>query len=435
MLQFMYILGGAGLNNFINLLRKNTIFSKKRTAIFLITILVGLLLFTACANKPNTSDVHAVAPITVTNEAVGFSLLKEVTPDDEGNIFISPTSALIAMLMVYNGADGKTKEQIAEALQIEDLSDHEVNEATKALLNNLTRDEDKLELTVANSLWLNHEFSFNKTFANKMQDYFDAEIDEIDITDPTSATKINNWVEKATKGMIDEIVESPLSNDLVAYLINALYFNGTWTYEFDEQLTIEDTFFTENDELKIPFMQVKEELAYFETDELQAVQLPYNDGEMNMQLFLPKENYTLDGLVEKLDEDRWNSWQKKFSQEEGTVQLPKFKLEYETLLNEPLQQLGITDAFDTEKANLSNLIESDTPLHIDEVKQKTAIKVDEQGTEASAATSVAIEMSSANIEDEPFYMKLERPFLFTIYDEELEHIIFIGTIKNPEINE
>lgn len=409
----------------------------RKTLTLLLSIILTSLFLTACGSKTKDMDVSAATKITVTNEEVGFSLLKNAEADDDGNIFISPTSVLIAMLMVYNGTDGETKKEIEEALEISGLSEEEINEATKALLTALARNEEKLEITLANSLWLNDDFSFQNEFAKKMEDYFAAEIAEIDINDNASAKQINDWVKKETNNMIDEIVESPLPKDIVAYIINALYFNGTWQYEFDENLTYDDIFYTENGEEKMPFMSLDKEFTYLETDDFQAVKLPYNEGEMNMQVFLPKEGISIDELSNKLDSKNWEKWQKDFSPEvEGSVRLPKFKLEYETLLNEPLKQLGIIQAFgDGEKAaNLSRMVNESVRLQISEVKQKTAIEVDESGTEAAAVTSVGIEMTSAPIEDERFYMDINRPFLLAIYDEELDHALFLGIIKHPKQN-
>lgn len=419
--------------------RKPTFYKTKRLNRFLSLKFIGIiaitLSLTACANGNTNKDVSAAAKITVTNEDVGFSLLNSVEPDDNGNIFISPTSVLIAMLMVYNGTDGETKAEIEQALKIDELTKDEVNEATKQLLSSLHRDDDKLEVTLANSLWINDEFSFQDEFSQIMTDYFDAEIDEININDPASADRINDWVKKATNDLIEDIVDKPLSSNLVAYLINALYFNGTWTHEFNEDLTYDDTFYTEDGEKEIPFMSLDEEFQYFETTDLQAIKLPYSEGEMTMQVYLPKEGKSIDDLVAEINTETWDMWQENFSDEvEGTVRLPKFKLEYDVLLNEPLQALGITLAFGEGQADFSPMVETTMPLYISEVKQKTAIEVDEKGTEAAAATSVGIKMTSAIIEDESFYMDINRPFLFAIYDEVTEHALFLGIMKNPGIN-
>lgn len=409
----------------------------KKGQLLILCIMISSVLVTACGSKTDNIDVSAASKITVTNEEVGFSLLKNAEPDEDGNIFISPTSVLIAMLMVYNGTDGETKKEIEDALEINGLTEEEINEATKALLTALERNDEKLEVTLANSLWLNDDFSFQDEFAKNMKDYFAAEISEIDIKDDASAKQINDWVKKETENMIEEIVDSPLPNDIVAYIINALYFKGNWQYEFDENATNDDIFHTENGEEKMPFMSLDKDFTYLDTDYFQAIKLPYNEGEMNMQVFLPKEGTSVDELAKELDTKAWKKWQDDFSPEvEGTVLLPKFTLEYETLLNEPLKQLGIIQAFGDGElpANLSRMVNESVPLQISEVKQKTAIEVDETGTEASAVTSVGIEMTSAPIEDERFYMDINRPFLLAIYDEELEHALFLGIIKHPKQN-
>lgn len=411
--------------------KTKNIFSTK--FLFVITLTFSLLL-SACSGNVESTEIGSFSNITKANEHIGISFLQLAEPDEDGNIFISPTSALIAMLMVYNGTEGDTREEIEKALKLDGLSEKEVNEAARALMDTLHQKEEKIEVKLANSLWLNEDYSFNDDFSKKMNDYFAAEIDEIDIFDDASADRINNWVKKETNGLIDEIVEAPLPENLLSYIINALYFNGTWKYEFNKDMTFDDLFYTENGEKDMQFMTINEELPYFETDELQAIKLPYGDGKMNMQVFLPKENVAIDDVVRNMTEKTWENWQDSFKEEEGTINLPKFSLEYETILNEPLQQLGIQEAF-SDRADFSKMVPPEVSVYISEVKQKTFIEVDEEGTEAAAVTSVEITLEST-IEDDPrFYMHVNRPFLFAIYDESSETILFLGLIKSPEANE
>lgn len=406
-----------------------------KIATILSIMFVFSLLLVACSNDVESTEVGSFSNITKANEHIGFSLLQSVEPDDEGNIFISPTSALIAMLMVYNGSDHETRSEIEKALKIDGLSESEVNEAARALMDTLHQKEEKIEVQIANSLWLNENYSFIDDFEKKMNNYFAAKIDEIDIYNDASADKINDWVNDATNGLIEEIVEAPLPEDLLAYIINALYFNGTWQKEFNKSMTFDDIFYTENAEKEMPFMSQNAEFSYFETEQLQAIKLPYGEGEMNMQVFLPKEGISIDEIVNDLSEKTWEDWQTSFVSQEGTINLPKFKLEYEAKLNEPLQLLGIEQAF-TGDADFSKMVPPEVNVYISEVKQKTFIEVDEEGTEAAAVTSVEVRLTSA-IEDEnaPFMMHVNRPFLFAIYDETSETILFLGLIKSPEVNE
>ena len=404
---------------------------KKRLIWFIIATLSFLL--TSCSNDVESTEIGSFSNITKANDAIGFSLLKQVEPDENGNIFISPTSALLVMLMVYNGTDGNTRTEIENALNVDGLTEKEVNEAARALMDMLHQKEEKIEVKIANSLWLNDAFSFNDDFSKTMNDYFAAEIDIIDVHDPSSAKRINDWVNNETNGLIDEIVESPLPEDLLAYIINALYFNGTWQYAFNKDQTFDELFFTENGEIELPFMILHEELAYFETDTLQAVKLPYGDGKMNMQVFLPRDNVAVDELVNELSETTWKKWQESFTEREGTIHLPKFRLEYEAVLNGPLQQLGIKEAF-TDQADFTNMVPPEADVYLSEVKQKTFIEVDEEGTEAAAVTSAEMRLTSTLEEDTTFHMHVNRPFIFAIYDEESETILFLGLIKAPEGN-
>lgn len=179
-------------------------------------------------------------------------------------------------------------------------------------------------------------------------------------------------------------------------------------------------------------MSLKENLAYLENEEFQAVSLPYGEDEsMSMNVFLPKENTSLADFQSQLTNKNWNVWKSEFQKKEGTILLPTFQLEYEAVLNDTLNQLGMADAFNEEKANFSKMIETDDPLWISQIKQKTFIDVNEKGTEAAAATSVEMETTSAPV-NEPFHMEVNRPFFIAITDDETGTILFMGLIANPQ---
>lgn len=365
------------------------------------------------------------------NNTLGFSLLSKVNPDENGNIFVSPTSALMALLIAYNGADGETKKEMEEALELDGLAVDEINKANIALVDMLIKDSEGVELSIANSIWLNEEYHFTEAFKKKAIDYFDAEISEINVFDDASVEQINNWVNDSTNGKIEEIIEAPLHSDMVTLLINALYFNGKWAYEFDKENTMESTFFSPESEMDVPFMILEEELEYVENESFQAIKLPYGKGEMNMQVILPNEDVSLDEVAKEMTPERWEELQTQFKETNGIIKLPKFQIEYETILNEALQQLGIILAFDKNEADFSQMIEEDAPLWIHKVKQKTFINVNEEGSEAAGATSVEMRTTSAIIGDD-FYMDVNRPFLFTINLEESNVNLFIGLISRPE---
>lgn len=401
--------------------------------IFLYIIIFALLFVTGCSaeehvdkssDAKNDYDEQMIEP----NNALGFDLLHKVEPNEDDNIFISPTSALIALAMVLNGAEGATKNEIIEVLAQSNIAIEDVNRASAALIEMIEKDSDAVELAIANSIWLNENFHFTDEFTKNTVEFFQAETTAIDVNNDQSVDKINKWVSEATNHKIAEIIEAPLDPNLAAIVINALYFNGKWQYEFNKELTEELPFFAPDTEIKIPMMVLEEELAYIDADDFQAVKLPYGKGEMHMHIFLPKD---MDEFTKELTVENWQSWQTEFEKTNGTVILPKFKLEYETELNQALQHLGMELAFDPESADFSKMIKEEDPLWIDKVKQKTYIDVNEEGTEAAAVTSVEIETTSLIIE-EAFHMEVNRPFFIAITDEETQTILFMGMIKNLE---
>ena len=181
------------------------------------------------------------------------------------------------------------------------------------MLTELNKDNDQIQLSIANSIWLNEVFHFQDDFAKNNKDYFNAEIQEIDITDSDSVKRINDWVKKSTNQKIDEIVGAPLDANLVTLLVNAIYFKGTWTHEFDKDLTKKQAFHLQDGSIKnVPLMSLNEKKAYMDNEQFQAVQLPYGDGEMSMKVFLPKENSSLVEFRKLLTNENWVAWNKEF---------------------------------------------------------------------------------------------------------------------------
>ncbi|WP_077211782.1 serpin family protein [Bacillus dakarensis] len=365
------------------------------------------------------------------NNQLGLDLLSIAERDQNGNIFISPASLFMALSMVYNGADGTTKEEISEVLKIKGIDTTELNKANASLITSLYQNSKSVQIRIANSIWINEDFHFQPEFSQNTQDYFNAEIEEIDIFDSKSAEMINDWVKKSTNNKIEEIVESPLNPDLVALLINAIYFNGDWKFEFDKKQTKDRTFYLNDGTAKeVPLMSLKENLPYLETEHFQAVSLPYGDEEMSMNVYLPKENTSLAEFEKMMTNSNWEKWNEDFREEEGTVMLPKFKLQYEVLLNETLKGLGMPTAF-KKTADFTKMVEESGPLWINSVKQKTYIDVNEKGTEAAAVTSVEMVTESAPA-NRPFYMEVNRPFFISITDNLTGTILFLGSISNPQ---
>lgn len=357
----------------------------------------------------------------------GFNSIR-ILAKEEGNknVFISPSSIALALSMVYNGANGETKSAMQKTLQFQNLDITTVNQESLGLINSLKNPDPKVELSVANSVWARNGVDFKKDFLSTVGSYFNAEISTLDFSNSNAANTINSWVSKNTKGKIPTIVTPPVPSDMVMYLINAVYFKGSWTTEFDKKLT-EDRNFTTADGVskKHPLMRQRGDMPYLETEDFQSVNLPYGKNKrLSMYVFLPKN---LNNFVQSLDVNKWNDWMKQYKETGGTMLLPRFKMKYEKGLIPMLTQLGMGVAFQ-DNADLTGMGNS---LKISEVKHKTYVDVNEEGTEAAAVTSVGISITSVMPAQKTFYMEVNRPFFFVIRDNQTQEVLFMGTIQNP----
>lgn len=363
---------------------------------------------------------------------LGAQLIQKVTPDDDGNIFVSPVSLLMALSMLQNGAEGQTRNEIVEAMQATGLDTETINNANASLLDRLQALDEELTLKTANSIWLNDNFTLQEEFKQITQGYFLAEAEEIDTADPKSADRINEWVQQATNDKIEDIVKGPLDDNLVMYLLNAVYFKASWMYPFNEDSTAIDTFhLADGQETEVPFMQLNESISYLETDDFQAISLPYGEeGKMAMDIYLPKND--VESFLSSWTTENRVEWTDSFATRLGDIQIPKFQLEYDIFLNDVLMELGMQQSFGSE-ADFGKLVEEvKDGLYVSEVKQKTYLSVDENGTEAAAVTSIGVDEVSAPLEqEEPFEFIADKPFFFTIRDTEADILLFTGKIANP----
>lgn len=403
----------------------------------LITGLLLSALVTGCGGKETTRGLAAPAEdlderLVLSNNSLGFNIFHMLRPVDESeNIFISPSSILTALAMTYNGAGGETREAMAKTLFFEDMSPEEVNSSFADLLTILQNPDPRVEMAVANSLWAREGIDFKEDFLAQNEQYFHAEITDLDFNDPQAADAINGWVKEQTRGAIDEIIEPPINPLTVLFLINAIYFNGEWTEPFDPELTREINFhLPDGSEKKHPVMFKNDEFSYLETELFQAVRLPYGENErLGMYVFLPSEEAGLDGFYAELGADNWARWTGSFGTGEGEVGLPRFEFEYEAALNDALKALGMEIAFDDSAADFSGMRDIPPRLYISDVKHKSFVKVNEEGTEAAAATSVEIRLESAM--PHYFTMIVDRPFFFAIVDDMTGTIVFMGSVYEP----
>ncbi|MBU0572102.1 serpin family protein [Patescibacteria group bacterium] len=373
--------------------------------------------------------------LSKSHNTFGFNLFKKlasITTAEDENVFISPTSISVALSMIYNAADGETKEELSSLLGFQNLSTDNINQNTKDLLDSFNSESD-ITLHLLNSLWGNKVFVFNQTFIDTLETYYEAEVSSVDFADPNTVDTINGWVNSATSGIIESVC-SDLPKDGTNVLINAIYFNARWSSMFLSFLSSDLPFNNNDGEVVIhPFMkQTRYRGNYAETDNYQAIRLPYGiNEEVAMIIVLPK--FDVDEFIENIDLDAWNSILEQFEFKIGTIILPKFKVESNYQMDEILPLLGMIKSF-TPEADYLNMLDDSSNLpyvSIEEIIHKAIIEVDEEGTEAAAVTAILpIAMGGKPPELPEFYMEVNSPFIFAIQDEQSGEILFIGTIKN-----
>jgi serine protease inhibitor len=377
---------------------------------------------------------HVDARLVEGNTAFGINLfqaLRGEAPDK--NILISPASVSAALAMTYNGAAGETQAAMAEALQLQGMSREEINGAFADLLSILRNPDPRVELAIANSLWMRAGEPFHEDFRQRNRDYFRAELNEIDFAAPEAAQTINDWVKEQTRDKIAEIVVAPLDPRTIMFLINAIYFNGAWTKEFNADSTREIPFTLPGGKSKEhPVMFQEGEFSYLEGDGFAAARLPYGENErVGMYLFLPDRESSLADFYGDLNAANWSRWIDSFQVREGEIGLPRFKYEYEATLNECLKALGMAVAFNGDEADFSDMRPIPPNLYISEVKHKTFIEVNEAGTEAAAATSVEMRVTSMPLDNNNFSLIVDRPFFFSIVDDQTGAVLFMGSVADP----
>lgn len=365
------------------------------------------------------------------NTRFGFKLFSAITNQSSNrNVFVSPSSVAIALGMLYNGANGETQQGMARALELQGMSLQTLNQANADLKVLLESPDSQIKLAIANSLWARQGVPFQPDFIQRNQQFYQAKLTELDFADPRAVSTINGWVNQNTQGKITEIIDS-ISPDDVMFLINAIYFKGNWSRPFNQQSTTKAPFYLTNGSQKNHLLMAQRgEYRYSDNALFQGVMLPYGEKQrMSMVILLPKPGSTLAELQRNLTAENWEQWMQQFRNRQGSIQIPRFKLEYDVELSRVLAQLGMGSAF-TRQADFSGL--SRMPTQVNEVKHKTFVEVNEEGTEAAAVTSIGIRTTSAIMPQEPFQMKVDRPFFCAIRDNQSGSILFMGAIVDPK---
>jgi serpin B len=355
----------------------------------------------------------------------------------EGNLFFSPSSISTALAMAYAGAAGETEAEMAKTLHFEMPKD-QLHEGMHVLQANsrTPAKETGIRLNLANRLWGHEGYEFLPTFLQVTRDKYGAELARLDFAQTEDARQnINGWVEEQTERKITDLIPmGVLDADTRLVLTNAVYFHGMWSDPFKKDRTKDEDFHvTATDKIAVPMMHRFGGFRYGSLDDLQILELPYGDGSLSMVVLLPKEIDGIAGLEAKLTFENLQRWMSGVKHEnEVKAYLPRFKTTSQFQMADTLKAMGMKLAFDDRAADFSGMT-GGGDLFISAVIHKAFVDVNEEGTEAAAATGVVMAPRSAPIQEpkEPPVFRADHPFVFLIRDNRNGAIMFLGRITNP----
>ncbi len=378
----------------------------------------------------------AETQIVAADNGFAFSLFREIArrANPDSNLFISPLSASMALGMAYNGAGGTTQTEMQQTLGLQGVTLDDVDRSYQSLIALLRGLDRHVTFTLGNSVWYDAAFTPLPAFLNATRTYFDATVQSLDFASATAAATINQWVSAHTGGKIPSIVPNPIPDSVVMYLLNAIYFKGDWANRFDQSRTRPAPFtLRTGDQTSVATMSLgrSTKLGYLADGNVTVVDLPYGGRAFSMTILLPSHPAAIDSLVPTLTGGRWNGWMAGL--DSTTVQdvfLPKFTLVFGLKLNDVLSALGMPSAFCGGPADFTRLANVAVgELCLSEVRHKAFVSVDEQGTEAAAATSD--EFFDVCFSCGPPTVVINRPFVFVIRERFSGTILFMGRVMSP----
>ena len=398
-----------------------------------LTLAGALFMMAASCNEDNADSVKPnqllkAIPATFADQTseFAFDFLKKHNAEEKAdkNYFVSPLSLHIALGMLLNGTDTKTKEEIQKSLRVS--SDLAVtNGIYKDLMEGLPNADPKVTNTIANSVWYRNTFSVEKSFLDVLKASFNAQTYAEDFTNTATVGKINNWASDNTNGKIKKVIEQ-IEPAHVMFLMNALYFKGDWKIPFKVENTRDENFAGTTGTKSVKMMNMQEKVKYAKRSNYQALELAYGGGNYVMTIILPEGKTSVGEIINTMSASEWKSLNTTLAEQKVIVGLPKFTVEYETNLNSVLSKMGMPTMF-TDLADLSKISPPAGKLKVGFVKQNTFVAVDEKGTEAAAVTTIGVELTSMPILPE---FICNRPFAFFISEKQSNTILFAGKIVN-----
>ena len=390
-----------------------------------------------------TSLVDDVQPIpqefdTVVgaNNQFAFDLYSEYK-SEKGNIFFSPYSISTALTMTYEGAKGKTAEEMQAVLRIPKDNETRRLESEK-IYNQMNKGSEDYRLSTANALWAQRDYQFLEEYINDVEKYYGGKTTNLDFIKETEKSRviINDWIEDQTNDKIKNLIPRGAVNTLTRLVLtNAIYFKGTWVLQFDKKDTKDENFKTDSGQtIKVPTMKLTgddAEFNYAKVDRVQILELPYDGGDLSMLLILPEED-NLKKLEKSINTKKMSEWRNVLEKQRVDIYVPKFKFETKYFMADILKEMGMSDAFVFGAADFSGM-DGTRDLYITDVIHQAFVEVNEEGTEAAAATAVIMEWGSAGDIEKPVIpiFRADHPFIFIIQQKETGNILFMGRVSNP----
>ncbi|HEX4683262.1 MAG TPA: serpin family protein, partial [Gemmatimonadaceae bacterium] len=404
--------------------------------------LAGVLLLAAACSGGTIDDPQPGAPLTaLPRDLTGaehdvlaasmdfaFALWKQINAGArDSNVFVSPLSASFALGMAMNGAAGPTLDDMRAGLRFGSSPLSDIDAGYHSLIGLLTSLDPKVAMQIANSIWYRNTFSFNQSFLDAGSSYFDATIDPLNFDDQAgSLAAINGWVKSKTNGRIPSIIDE-IRPENVMFVINAIYFKGSWRSRFDSTLTLTSPFHAVAGDQSVKLMHRKGSVAYTEAATFQAVDLPYGDSAFAMTVVLPKTGTSVEDVAASLDAAAWQRLTPTFATTDVDLYLPRLTLAWQRDLIPDLQELGMHAPFVRNGADFTAMSPLGKQLYISLVRQKTFVDVNEEGTEAAAVTGVGVSVTAVEVTP---VMRVDRPYIFAIRERLTGTVIFLGKITN-----
>lgn len=397
------------------------------------TTLLFTLFSLAFASPVNLFAVGDESAVAAGNTAFALDLYRQIK-DGGGNLFFSPYSISTCLAMTYAGARGETESQMAGTLHFgtNQAAFHSAFSELEKQLNAVQEKKD-VELNIANGLWAQKEHPFLADFLDTAVKDYKAKVEQVDFRTSAEATRreINDWVSDKTKGKIEDLIGPGVLNNLTRLvLVNAIYFKGKWASQFKKNKTTDQPFFVSpNEKVQAKLMNQTARFGYTETDKLQLLELRYAGGDVSMAVLLPKEKDGLKALESSLNQKQLDDWLAKVHSREVNVFLPKFKLTQSFELSQTLSLMGMPDAF-SGNADFSGM-DGTKDLYISAVIHKAFVDLNEEGTEAAAATGVTMRAMAMRRPAPMPVFRADHPFLFLLRDTHSGSILFLGRVTDP----